>query len=125
RRERTLVLTSDDGGSSWSAVGDPGLGSGLTRVDRMIVTDDAILVEGADDGDVDGEPQQIVVWSDDLATWHPVELPGRRPADRPWFVQGGGSTAFAIAHRYDGPDGRFSETAVWRSDDGGREFAAQ
>lgn len=125
RRQQALVLTSDDGGSSWSPAGEPGLGSGLARVDRMIVTDDAILIDGADAGTADGDPQQVVVRSDDLETWHPVELPGRGPGDRPWFVHGGGSTVFAVSQRYDGPEGQFSETAIWRSDDGGRQYTEQ
>lgn len=125
RRQQALLLASDDGASSWRAVGDPGLGSGATRLDRMIVTDDAILVEAAADTDPDVEPQQIVVWSEDLETWHAVELPGRGPGDRPWFVHGGGAIVFALSQRYDGPEGRFSETAIWRSDDGGRQFTEQ
>jgi hypothetical protein len=124
RRQQAFLLRSGDGGASWTLIDHPAFATNANRVDRMHVSGDAVLVDAVDDR-VSGEPQSVAVWSDDLDSWHPVELPGRRPGDGPRFIQGGGATVFAIAHRNDGPEGRFSETAIWRSDDGGRRFAEQ
>lgn len=120
RTEQAFMLRSDDGGASWALIDDPLFTSDANRVDRIIATDDGVLVETVDDRGT-GQPQSVAAWSDDLTTWQPVELPGRQPEDWPWFAQAA-EAVFAISQRNDGPEGRFGSWVIWRSDDGGRQF---
>lgn len=121
RAEQAFILRSEDGGASWALIEEPVFASDANRVDRIVVTDEAVLVETVDDRVPGAQPQSVAAWSDDLVTWHPVELPGRQPEDWPWFVQTA-ERVFAVSQRNDGPEGRFGSWAIWRSDDGGRRF---
>lgn len=120
RTEQAFLLRSEDGGASWALIDNPLFTSDANRVDRIIVTDDGVLVETVDDRG-SGRPQSVAAWSDDLTTWRPVELPGRQPEDWPWFARAAESV-YAVSQRYEGPEGQSSGWMIWRSDDGGRRF---
>jgi len=97
RTKQAFILRSDEGGASWAVIDDPLFTSDSNRVDRIIVTDDGVLVENVDDRGT-GQPESVAAWSDDLTTWRPVELPGRQPEDWPWFALAA-EAVFAISQR--------------------------
>lgn len=121
RTRRSFLLRSDDGGASWTSIEDPLFTSTANRVDRILVTDEVVLVDTVDDRETGAQPWSVAAWTDDLTTWQPVELPGRQAEDWPSFVQTP-QAVFAVAQRSDGPQGSLDSWVIWRSDDGGRHF---
>lgn len=120
RTEQAFVLRSDDGGASWVLIDDPVFRTAANRVDRFLSTGGVVIAEAVDDRATGAQPSSVAAWSDDLVTWHPIDLPGRRSDDWPWFASDE-HVVFGLAQRVD-PDGFLQGWVVWRSVDGGRTF---
>ncbi len=86
----------------------------------MVAVADTLIVEALDDSGLADGWKPTIVWTDDLITWHAVELPGTLETDWPTLVNDG-NVVYAVASR-SADDGRFTGSATWRSDDGGRTF---
>lgn len=115
-----FMLRSDDAGLTWSPIEAPLFTTDASRVDRIITIGDTVLVETLDDRVPTAGPRPMPAWSDDLATWAPVELPGALPSDWATFTNDD-DVVFGVASRQSA-DGVSAGWTTWRSDDGGRTF---
>jgi len=115
--ERSFLLVTSDSGETWTDIDDPVLSTPFQRLDGLVASGGALLLDVVND-ECCNTPVWQPVRTVDLQSFEPVDLPEATAETWGRFISDGVGTVWVVAQIRDGDLAQ----AIWSSGDGGSSW---